>query len=77
MAAATQTQSNLDRQIDDAKRMHLAGDLKPAQKEYAKLLKKAPGNQRLLQKRVSHSWLIRKRIVVVGCHMFCSAFGGK
>ncbi|MAR92443.1 MAG: hypothetical protein CML06_16420 [Pseudomonadales bacterium] len=48
MAAATQTQSNLDRQIDDAKRMHLAGDLKPAQKEYAKLLKKAPGNQRLL-----------------------------
>lgn len=48
MAAASYTKSKLEIQIAEAKKAHLAGDFKLAQKQYEKLLRKAPSNQVLL-----------------------------
>ncbi|MDY6920631.1 MAG: tetratricopeptide repeat protein [Pseudomonadota bacterium] len=48
MAAASPAKSKIDHQIDVAMRLHLDGQLKQAQKQYARILKKAPGNSRIL-----------------------------
>ena len=44
MAAASQINNKLGEQLAGAKRLHLAGELKLAQKKYEKLLKKMPDN---------------------------------
>ncbi len=48
MAAASQATVKIDIQIADAKRLHIAGELKLAQRKYEKLLKKMPANPMLL-----------------------------
>lgn len=48
MVAVPSRQNPLDAQIQQAKQLHRAGKLKQAQKQYEKLLKKSPGNLKLL-----------------------------
>ena len=48
MSVVAKTNSKLDEQVAEAKKLHLAGELKLAQRRYEKLLKKAPKDPSLV-----------------------------